>query len=145
MCNRQIINAEDIRNLLQNNQVWFSPIRLAGIKKMNNLFRQQWGRMGIIYIWWMYKLFRSFWEGSLAVTMKIRSGIFDSVILCLARYTRVQSYPVIVSSGKIWNNWMHSGTAPMWNTTQHLKACGRSVATEVGNSPWYIFIEKNKL
>lgn len=37
MCGRQKVNIENIRNLLQNHQIGFSPIGLADIKKISNI------------------------------------------------------------------------------------------------------------
>lgn len=37
MCNRQRINVERMRNLLQNNQIFFLPVILTEVKKINNI------------------------------------------------------------------------------------------------------------
>ena len=86
-------------------------------------------------------------EGSLTVSMKIKSHTFDSVILCLVQYTRAHTYSLCVSSGEIleklntqWcSQHIEYYATPNNSVGVDLYAAGRV------NSPKYILSEKNKL
>lgn len=52
-------------------------------------------------LYYSVSIVQTFLGGSLAVSMKIKSHTFDSVILCLAKYTWAHAYPIIVSNGEI--------------------------------------------
>ena len=86
-------------------------------------------------------------EGSLTVSMKIKSYTFDSVILCLVLYTRAHTYSLCVSSGEIleklnaqwYSQRIEYYATPSNSVVVHLYAAG------MVSYPKYILSEKNKL
>ena len=88
-----------------------------------------------------------FLEGSLTVSMKIKSYTFDSVILCLVLYTRAHTYSLCVSSGKILeelNAQWYSQHIEYYATPNNSVVVDLYAAGMV-SSPICILSEKNKL
>ena len=88
-----------------------------------------------------------FLEGSLTVSMKIKSYTFDSVILCLVLYTRAHTYSLCVSSGEILeelNAQWYSQHIEYYATPNNSVVVDLYAAGMV-SSPICILSEKNKL
>lgn len=86
-------------------------------------------------------------EGSLTVSMKIKSHTFDSVILCLVQYTWAHIYSLCVSSGEILeklNAQWYSQHIEYYATPNNSVVVDLYAACMV-NSPKYLLGEKNKL